>query len=106
MLTFRIKSIICTAIEKRLIVTLRYNEDTLDREFNPYHLYIALTDNTLVSGFQVSNLNKLAENNMYRTFNVQLIKNIVLTGQTFRPQANLTVAPRKYKQLICSINRL
>jgi hypothetical protein len=105
MLISEIKSIICTAIEKQLFVTLRYNDDSLDRKFNPYHLYIASTDNTLVSGFQVSNPNKLTENNIYHTFNVQQIKNIALTDQAFSPQPTLTASPQKYKQLICSINK-
>lgn len=101
-----IEGIICTAIRKRLFVILRYDSDISDREFNPYHLYIASTDNTLVSGFQVSNPNKLAENDIYHTFNIQLIKNIALTNQSFSPQPNLISSPKKYKQLICSINKL
>lgn len=105
MLISEITGIICTAIEKRLFVTLRYDDDRLERKFSPYHLYIAMTDNILVSGFQVSNPNKLIENNIYHTFNIQLIKNITLTDQPFSPEPNLITFPKKYKQLICSINR-
>ena len=105
MLISEIKDIICTAIEKRLFVTLRYDDDRLERKFSPYHFYIAMTDNILVSGFQVTNPNKLAENNIYHTFNIRLIKNIALTDQPFSPEPNLITPPKKYKQLICSINR-
>lgn len=106
MLISEIKDTICAAIEKRLFVTLRYDDDRLERRFNPYHLYIALTDNTLVSGFQVFNPNKLAENNIYHIFNIQLIKKIALADQSFIPHPDLVAPPKKYKQLLCSIRRI
>ncbi|HMM19871.1 MAG TPA: hypothetical protein PKA10_03955 [Selenomonadales bacterium] len=98
-----ITDIICAAIRKQLLVTLRYGDDKLDRSFHPYHLYVASTDNTLVSGLQVSNPNKPAGNGIYHTFNVHLIRSIALTGQSFSPRPDLAAIPQNYKRLICSI---
>ncbi len=104
MLLSQAKDILCAATKNRLSINLRYDDDTLDRLFDPYHFYLLQsTANYLLSGYQTSNPNKL-EPSGFHTFNLQLFKDITLTDKTFNPNPRFIALLKKYDQLICSIS--
>lgn len=96
---------ICEAIDKQLVVELRYRDDTQFREFDPYWLYVSTTGKTLLGGWQERNPNKPQENNIYHKFDLSLIRELIITGNTFKVQLGIPITrPKDCINLIRGLN--
>ncbi len=104
MFTYPYQDQLCEAIDKQLVVELRYKDDIQNRTFNPYWVYRSTTGKILVGGWQVYNPNK-REGNSYHKFELRLIKSLVVTKTGFDVQPNIPITrPDDCTLLICGLN--
>lgn len=98
------KDRLCDAIEKRLVVELRYEDDIQFRKFEPSAVYRSTKDNICVSGTQTQNPNKPQLNSEPHVFDLSKIREVRLTQIAFTPDPRFNrFDPRYKKGIICSI---
>jgi hypothetical protein len=101
---FAVQSQLCEAIQKRVAVEFRYEQDGLYRTFEPYAVYNSTKDNVCVSGTQTKNLNKPLDRAQPRVFYLSEIRGLRITSSTFIPDARFDrFDPRYQHGIICSI---
>ncbi|PVB61745.1 hypothetical protein DCO57_11275 [Labrenzia sp. 011] len=71
---------LCDAITKGMLVSLRYEDDFDDRLFEPAAVYFSTQHKVLVSGFQVANPEKLMDANEPHNFEVGKITKLEITA--------------------------
>ena len=84
-------------------VTLRYEDDSANRLFEPTAVYRSTKDKVSVSGTQIRNPEKPQDGFEPRNFEVGKIRSLQLTDQQFTPDPRFDRSDEKYAHgIICS----
>lgn len=95
---------LCDAISKRLLVRLRYDDDTAERLFAPYGVYQSTTSKILVTGIQVENPADPQENREPRNLEVGKIRTLTVTGAKFVADVAFNFRDKRYQRgFICRL---
>jgi hypothetical protein len=78
-----LESLLCIAIRKRVLVTLQLKEYIAERLFEPTVVYLSRRHHLCVAGIQIACLAKPLNNLEARSFEIDEIRNVLLTEQTF-----------------------
>ncbi|MDX2201711.1 MAG: hypothetical protein NW223_03105 [Hyphomicrobiaceae bacterium] len=95
---------LCEAIRRRLRAILKYEDDALEREFEPAAVYWSETGRVCASGVQVKNGNKPMEASRPHNFEVGLMRSVRLSDVSFVPDPRFDRNNPKYARgIICSV---
>src|SRR4051812_40897723 len=93
----QIRDLLCSAVQERRVVELRYGQDGLFRTFEPHVVYYSTKDNLCTSGTQTKNLNKPFAKSEYRTFDLSEVREVRLTAAIFTPDPRFNRTDPHYK---------
>lgn len=93
---FDFERIVADAIDARLLLSLRYDDDILARTFQPAVLYHSSGDKVCVSGLQISNPAESRENGEPRVFEVGKMRTVEVTDQPFGQPATFDRSDKRY----------
>ncbi|AWC25549.1 hypothetical protein CO731_05047 [Aminobacter sp. MSH1] len=97
---------LCDAIKGKNVITIRYDDDILERTFAPYIVYRSTKNNVLVAGYQINNPAEPFENNEWRNLTVDKLKAISITNDTFRVDVEFDPFHERYRgRVICHVSK-
>jgi hypothetical protein len=97
-----LESTLCRAIKDKVLVTLTYKGDGVTRTFQPSAVYHTTTGKVCVSGVQITNPLKPADNLEPHNFEVGLINSLTLTDRGWIVADTFDRFDKKYaKGIIC-----
>jgi hypothetical protein len=95
---------LCEAIAKRVMVELRYDDDSAFRLIAPYVVFETEEGGVCLSCYQVANPEKPADGHEPRNFTVGKIAALRLTGTGFTVDARFNRHDPKYRhRVLCSV---
>ena len=95
---------LCDAIRARVIVKLKYEDDTAYRTFEPHAVYCSTKDKYCVAGQQVDNPTDPIERDVPKNFEVGKISALQVTDDPFTPDPRFDRYDAKYANgIVCSI---
>ena len=96
----------CEAIKNRVLVTLQYKSDRVDRTFMPLAVYKSKEGKAFVIGKQVTNPAKPWDNDEFRNFEILEVKQAATTATVFALNAAFSSYGDHYKHgVICAVDR-
>ncbi len=99
-----IEGALCDAIQKRLVVELRYENETGFREFEPSAVYFTTRGKVCVSGLETRDDNPGTEPLGPHNFEVGRIADLRITNRQFIPDPRFDRRNPKYRNgILCSI---
>lgn len=98
------ESKLCSAIAKRVRVTLHYEDDAFARTFEPHAVYHTSKGKVCVSGNMTANPNDPADKLGPHNFEVGRLRSLSITDDKFIPDPRFDRHDAKYRHgIICSI---
>jgi hypothetical protein len=100
------EGVFCDAIRQRLLVVLRYNDDTADRTFAPHAVFYSRQDKVCVSGTQITTPSKPQDSHEPHNFEVGKVRSVSLTDHPFTAHSWFDPNDAQYeKGMICHVRR-
>ena len=78
-----LKSLLCIAIRKRVLVKLQFKDRVAERLFEPAVVYLSRKHQLCITGVEIGDPKKPLENLEVRNYEVGAIRGVFLTEQTF-----------------------
>lgn len=98
------QTLLCDAIRKLVLVSLKYDDDLVARTYAPHIVYYSSNRNELVDGTQFVNPAEPLERNKPRIFNLSKITSVQLTDEKFVPLPSFDRNHTRYRHgIICSV---
>lgn len=98
------ESILANAIAKRVLVTIRFENDLYDRLIVPYGIYKSVRDEIFLVCMQVDDPGKPLDSWKPRNFEVQLMTCVKLSGMRFQPDTRFDSHDARYGNgFICCV---
>jgi hypothetical protein len=100
------EGVFCDAIRQRLLVVLRYKDDTSDRTFAPHAVFYSRQDKVCVSGTQISNPSKPQDSHEPHNFEIGKLRSVSLTDHPFTAHSWFDPNDAEYeKGMICHVRQ-
>lgn len=97
---------LCDAIRAKKLVKFRYKDDLLARTFSPYIVYRTDSQHLHVSGYQEHNPAKPLDRHKWRDFEVADIAGLMVSDETFVPEADFDPFHKRYAAgIICHVRQ-
>lgn len=101
---FGYEGMLCDAIAKRLLVSLRYEDDLQARSIAPYVVFETEASEVCLSSYQLSNPNKPHDGNEPRNFTVGKIASLQITETPFGIDPRFDRNDPKYRhRVLCRV---
>lgn len=101
---FQNERLLCESIAKLHVVTFRYKDDVLSREFEPAAVYHSANGKVCVSGEMTKNPNDPTDRLGPHNFEVGLMSSITVTLTKYIPDNRFNRYDPKYRNgIICSV---
>ena len=98
------EGLLCRAVDQRLLVELRYDDDPAPRLFAPHVVYESTLGRLNVAGTQYENPAQPLDRNEPRIFQIGLIRTLRLTDTYFRPDWRTDPGDPRYRNgILCAV---
>ena len=100
------QQILYKAVTGRNTIKIKYDDDTLEREFSPYIVFYSSKGNESVSGYQIDNPAEPMEKNQWRQLTTSKLKTVRTTENTFAVDPRFNPADKVYgNRVICHVKQ-
>lgn len=98
------EGLLCRAVDQRVLVELRYDDDPAPRLFAPHVVYELTLGRLNVAGTQYENPAQPLDRNEPRIFQIGLIRTLRLTDTYFRPDWRTDPGDPRYRNgILCAV---
>ena len=99
----RMEHHLCQAIERGVLVDLRYDDDVRARTFAPYVVYPTSTGKVCVFGMQIADPADASDRSDPHNFEVGRIRDVALSATRFERDPHFDLSSARYRNRVCPI---